>query len=150
MISTRKLAVATAAAAAALALGAAVRHAAAFEAVSLVDYSGAELFQRFCASCHGASAQGDGPVAGTLNVAVPNLTTITRRYGEFPAARIRELIDGRSGVRAHGSRVMPVWGYEFYVEEGGDVNAEKDMREVIKRLVEYLREIQVDGDGPRR
>ena len=35
----------------------------AFEAVTLEDYSGAELFERFCASCHGSEARGNGPVA---------------------------------------------------------------------------------------
>ena len=29
-----------------------------FEAVTLADYTGAELFQRFCASCHGANGRG--------------------------------------------------------------------------------------------
>src|SRR6187551_294226 len=48
----------------------------AFDAVTLEDYSGAELFDRFCASCHGSAARGDGPVAASLNVAVPDLTLI--------------------------------------------------------------------------
>src|SRR5689334_23399795 len=91
----------------------------AFEAVTLEDYTGAELFDRFCASCHGAQAHGDGPVSRSLNVAVPDLTTIAARYGEFPAGQIRDMIDGRGiDVRAHGTRTMPVWGYEFWVEDG--------------------------------
>jgi mono/diheme cytochrome c family protein len=121
-----------------------LRSAAAFDAVTLEDYSGAELFQRFCASCHGDSAHGDGPVAASLKTVVPDLTRITQRYGEFPTAQIRETIDGRGLIRAHGTREMPVWGYEFWMEEGGDVNAEKAMRDVIKRLVDYLRQLQVD------
>jgi mono/diheme cytochrome c family protein len=150
MSSLRTIGVLAAALAGVGVLGAGVRNAVAFEAVSLTDYSGAELFQRFCASCHGASARGDGPVAPTLATLPPNLTTISRRYGEFPAGLIRDTIDGRGGVRAHGARGMPVWGYEFYVEAGGDVNAEKEMHEVVKRLVEYLRSLQVDGDRADR
>jgi mono/diheme cytochrome c family protein len=117
------------AAAAMLAAGAA----AAFDAVTLADYSGEEIFGRFCASCHGESGRGDGPVARMLTVAVADLTTITRRYGEFPAARVRETI---------GTRAMPVWGYEFWIEEGGDAAAQAAARAVIDRLVGYIESIQ--------
>lgn len=117
-----------------------------FEAVTLADYTGAELFQRFCASCHGETGRGDGPVARSLAVAVPDLTGISRRYGGFPAARIRETIDGRGLIDAHGARTMPVWGYEFWVEEGADREAELEMHELIDRLVEHLRTLQADSD----
>ena len=121
-----------------------------FDAVTLDDYSGAELFERFCASCHGEGARGNGPVAATLNVAVPDLTMIRARYGDFPATMIRDVVDGRGiDMRAHGTRTMPVWGYEFWVEEGGDVVAQRSVREVINKLVEYLRSLQ-RGDGPER
>ena len=106
-------------------------------------YSGAELFARFCAACHGAEARGDGPVAGTLSVLVPDLTRLSERAdGDFPAGRVRDIIDGRSIVIAHGTRYMPVWGYEFWVEEGADAVAEEDARIMIDRLVDYLRSIQ--------
>jgi len=114
-----------------------------FAAVTLDDYGGAELFERFCASCHGATARGNGPVAGALNVVVPDLTTIESRYGEFPTGRIRDIIDGRGiDMRAHGTRTMPVWGYEFWVEEGEDVVAQESVRNVINKLVDYLRSLQ--------
>ena len=119
--------------------------AAQFDAVTLEDYSGEELFDRFCASCHGAQARGDGPVARSLNVAVPDLTTIAARYGEFPAMLIRDVVDGRGvDMRAHGTRTMPVWGYEFWIEEGGDVNAQRAVRSAINKLVEYLESVQRD------
>jgi mono/diheme cytochrome c family protein len=117
----------------------------AFEAVTLADYSGEELFDRFCASCHGAAGRGDGPVANGLRVPVADLTAISERYGEFPAARIRETIDGRGVViTAHGTRVMPVWGYEFWIEEGGDVVAQTEVRDVIAKLVDYIRTLDAD------
>jgi hypothetical protein len=117
----------------------------AFEAVSLADYSGEEIFGRFCASCHGEMAHGDGPVARSLGVMVPDLTRISQRYGGFPTQLVRDTIDGRGArVDAHGSRTMPVWGYEFWVEEGGDVTAQKEMRATIAKLVDYLRSIQAD------
>jgi mono/diheme cytochrome c family protein len=123
----------------------------AFDAVTLEDYSGEELFGRFCASCHGAQARGDGPVSRSLNVAVPDLTKISARYGEFPAMLIRDVIDGRGiDKRSHGTRAMPVWGYEFWIEEGADVNAERAVRDAISKLVEYVRSVQDSGDERRR
>ncbi|HEY8520054.1 MAG TPA: c-type cytochrome [Gammaproteobacteria bacterium] len=116
---------------------------AAAQTFTLADLSGEELFERFCAACHGPEGRGDGPVARTLNVLVPDLTQIaTRRGGRFPAFEIRETIDGRALVTAHGTRTMPVWGYEFWVEQGGDVVAEREARSIVDRLVEYLESIQ--------
>ena len=123
----------------------------AFDAFTLADYSGEELFGRFCASCHGEQARGDGPVARSLNTAVPDLTLIQARYGEFPAMRVRDTIDGRGvDIRAHGTRAMPVWGYEFWVEEGGDIVAQNAVRDAINRLVDYLRTLQRDPNESRR
>lgn len=123
----------------------------AFDAFTLADYSGEELFARFCSSCHGERAHGDGPVARSLNTAVPDLTLIRARYGEFPAMRIRDTIDGRGvEIRAHGTQAMPVWGYEFWVEEGGDVTAQKAVRDAITKLVDYLRSVQRDANDVSR
>lgn len=122
-----------------LPLGGAVRA----QTFDLTDYAGAELFERFCAACHGPGGEGDGPVAGTLNVLVPDLTRLAERHdGRFPAMEIRDVIDGRALVIAHGPRTMPVWGYEFWIEEGADVVAEADARELINRLVTHIESIQ--------
>jgi len=113
------------------------------------DFTGQELFAKFCAACHGEQAHGDGPVAGTLAVMVPDLTRLSqRRNNTFPAGEVRDIIDGRALVVAHGPRQMPVWGYEFWVEEGRDIRAEAASREMINRLVEYLRTIQEMPLGP--
>ena len=107
------------------------------------DYSGDELFERYCAACHGAGGRGDGPVAASLVKVVPDLTGLRERAGgEFPAARIAATIDGRSPVLAHGTRRMPVWGREFWIEEGGDIEAEGRAREMITRLIDYLESLQ--------
>ena len=113
----------------------------------LDDLSGRELFERFCAACHGESGRGDGPVAGTLYAVVPDLTRIVERYGEFPAGEIREIIDGRSPVVAHGTRTMPIWGYELWIEEGADIAAEREARLLIDRLVEHLSTLQAPTGG---
>lgn len=107
------------------------------------DYSGQELYMRFCASCHGEEGHGDGPVASAISVTVPDLTGIMQRQGDqFPEQQLREIIDGRSVVIAHGTRYMPVWGYEFWVEQGADKEAEADVRRIVDNLLGYLRGIQ--------
>ena len=114
-----------------------------------VTYSGEALFQRFCSACHGPEARGDGPVARSMSVIVPDLTRLSQRHGnEFPAVEVREIIDGRSDVMAHGTRFMPVWGYEFWIEEGADIVAEEETRIMIDRLVDYLRSIQNKAMDP--
>ena len=112
-----------------------------------LDLSGAELFDRYCAACHGAAGRGDGPVAGSLNKRVPDLTLLARDAGgEFPALRVRETIDGRALVEAHGTRRMPVWGYEFWVEEGADIVAEDAARQIIDRIVAHVESIQITSN----
>jgi hypothetical protein len=39
---------------------------------------------------------------------------------------------------------MPVWAYEFWVQEGADVNAQREARIAIDKLVDYIRSLQVD------
>jgi mono/diheme cytochrome c family protein len=121
--------------------------------------SGAELYERFCASCHGRSGEGDGPVASFFKLSPPDLTRIAQRNrGQFPEDRIRKIVDGRENVLPHGTREMPVWGWEFFFEEGGfrkegnrAVEARKQTDEIIRKLVDHLRSIQkTDGDTAPR
>jgi mono/diheme cytochrome c family protein len=112
-------------------------------AEDLSGYSGHELYRRFCASCHGAHAEGNGPVASFFKLQPPDLTRLAQRHGgQFPAEKVRQIIDGRSNVAPHGSREMPVWGLEFVMAGGSSPDAEKQSQAVISRLVEYLASIQ--------
>lgn len=107
------------------------------------DMSGAELYKTFCSSCHGARARGNGPVARTLKAKVPDLTRIAARNGgRFPAMQVRETIDGSKLRDAHGTRDMPVWGWQFYAFEGEDPVRRARAAEFIDRLVAYLASIQ--------
>jgi mono/diheme cytochrome c family protein len=108
-----------------------------------LGYSGAQLFQRFCASCHGPSGYGDGPVADALKVAIPDLTQLAKRSGgRFPDDRVREIIDGRAVLPSHGTRPMPVWGYELEAQVPADQPGRATAQTLIDRLVEHLRSIQ--------
>jgi mono/diheme cytochrome c family protein len=116
-------------------------------AADYAGYSGADLYRRFCASCHGRTLGGDGPVAQSLAVAVPDLTRIAARHGgTYPDNWVYRVIDGRESMLAHGPRDMPVWGVELWREQGADVVAGQKTRDLIGLLVEYLKTQQ----APRR
>jgi mono/diheme cytochrome c family protein len=104
-------------------------------------YSGADLYKRFCASCHGIDGRGDGPVAGTFKAPLPDLARLARRAGgTFPEAQVRRIIDGRDIPAPHGARDMPVWGTELAASTtpGGDTT----VASLVDRLVAFLRSIQ--------
>jgi len=108
-----------------------------------LDYNGNQLFQRFCASCHGQFGYGDGPVATSIKGLIPDLTQLSKRSGgRFPADRVREIIDGRAVLPAHGTRPMPVWGYELEAQVPEDQPSRAVAQGLIDRLVDYLRSIQ--------
>ena len=105
---------------------------------------GSEYYQRYCASCHGIEAKGDGPVAAVLKPPPKDLTRIAaRRGGKFPDGEIARYVDGRFETTAHGSRSMPVWGESFgaNIPEAGV--SDEVVRGRILVLVEYLKSIQV-------
>ncbi|MEE8307182.1 MAG: cytochrome c [Gammaproteobacteria bacterium] len=112
------------------------------------EYSGQETFMRYCAACHGQSGTGDGPVAAGLPITVPDLTRLQQRNGDaIKEELIRKIIDGREVVIVHGTRYMPVWGYEFWVEEGADDEAKERVDVIVDNLIEYLRSIQVESSA---
>lgn len=67
-----------------------------------------------CAVCHGLQGKGDGPMTSQLSVRVPDVTVLAKNNGGvFPFDRVYQVIDGRSEVKAHGTRDMPIWGAAF-------------------------------------
>lgn len=106
-------------------------------------YSGEELFEQFCASCHGVGGKGDGPVASAIPVNMPNLTHLSEdNGGQFPEEYLRTVIDGRYVVTLHGTRYMPIWGYEFWVAQGADPAAALLVELIMDNLVDYIESIQ--------
>jgi mono/diheme cytochrome c family protein len=112
-------------------------------AADYVSMSGQDLYRRFCASCHGAQGRGDGPVAATLKVEVPDLTLLARRRGDFyPRDSILKIIDGRFVIGAHGTRTMPIWGEDLGRLEIGNPDAERATQVVLDRLADYVWQLQ--------
>jgi len=85
-----------------------------------------------CAACHGEDGKGDGVLSSVLKVPPADLTTLARRNGgHFPIAAVTEIIDGRTLIAAHGTREMPIWGFDVKV------------RNRIPAIVDYLTRVQV-------
>lgn len=114
------------------------------------NHTGAQLFAQFCASCHGAGGRGDGPVAPSLRVEVPDLTRLVRRAGDpFPAESVRRIVDGRQVLAAHGARRMPVWGYEFATATVSEPESGAQTASMlVDRLVAHLATIQRQSAAP--
>ena len=102
--------------------------------------AGAEIYHRYCASCHGADGRGHGPEAARLKHEVPGLTQLKRANGGvFPAEYVRNVIEGTlSRVPAGGNREMPVWGPVFHQLEW-----DQDLAEVrLDAITNYVASIQ--------
>ena len=112
--------------------------------------TGRVTFQRYCASCHGRQADGNGSIASVLKVRPADLRLLSvNNDGEFPKERVRRSIDGREGTAAHGRRDMPVWGEVFetpLVEGTGRPGEEAEDRSArkIRELVYFLETIQLE------
>jgi cbb3-type cytochrome c oxidase subunit III len=93
--------------------------------------AGKTAYLSSCAPCHGADAKGNGFLGAVLKVPPADLTTLTKRNGGvFPLAAVNEIIDGRTLIAAHGTRDMPIWGFDVMV------------RSRITLIVDYLNYIQ--------
>ena len=103
--------------------------------------TGSQLFRTYCASCHGTTGGGNGPVAEQLRRTPPDLTKFTTRNGGvFPRERVYQIVDGRD-VPSHGDREMPVWGDAFRRERSGSsADAVKAMIDAIVRYLEGIQE----------
>jgi mono/diheme cytochrome c family protein len=102
--------------------------------------SGKEMFNAYCASCHGAGAKGDGPAASALKSKPADLTLLAKdNGGTFPANRIMSILRGQATVSAHGNKDMPVWGPVFWHMSQGH---EAQMQQRIANLTHYLETLQ--------
>lgn len=114
---------------------------------AFAEEDGAETYALICASCHGASAMAEGPLADLLMVPVPELRGLAARNdGVFPTEMVVRQIDGRDQMRAHGSPMPAFGGYFDTGEPSMALKTEAGMpiltSPAIVALVEYLRSIQ--------
>ena len=118
----------------------------AMDSAARQDTRGKLLYRIHCQNCHGETSMGDGPMAKLLTVQPADLTSIARRNdGNFPTDQIRQAIDGRTEIRVHGMREMPVWGLTLQ-QADRDSDQEEEIRARIDDLVAHLKTIQDVGE----
>ena len=89
---------------------------------------GVEHYRIFCANCHGAEADGNGPTAKLLKIAPTNLTSLARMQGgQLDTVRVLKALDGRHLVG--GDQKMPVFSDNLQINTALDI-------------VEFLKTIQ--------
>ena len=102
--------------------------------------SGKEMFNSYCASCHGADAKGGGPAAPALSTKPADLTALAKKNGgKFPIDRVMSILRGQATVTAHGNRDMPVWGPVFWRMSQGHP---AEMQQRVTNLTRYVESLQ--------
>jgi len=102
--------------------------------------SGQQMFNTYCATCHGPEGRGDGPVAVALKKAPADLSSLTiRNNGKFPDLDLFHSILGDGTIAAHGSKDMPVWG-DVLKSLDGDSSSMVRLR--ISNLIDYIKSLQ--------
>lgn len=102
---------------------------------------GADQYRMYCASCHGTTGRGDGPIAASLRPPPADLTLIAARNGgQYPEELVYQIIDGRKPMKGHGRSEMPAWGDAF--SRSGDDASEERIKMRIDALVKWVATLQ--------
>jgi mono/diheme cytochrome c family protein len=100
--------------------------------------AGRELYVNHCAVCHGLDGRGQGPLATAMKITPADLTRIASEHaGDFPDAKIADVIRNGGAVLGHGSRAMLPWGLYFSERHKPEVGKAR-----IKALVDYIKSLQ--------
>lgn len=101
--------------------------------------SGEEMFNTYCAVCHGKGGKGDGPAASEFKTLPANLTVLAKNNnGKFPSDYVAQVIQtGPRDAKAHGSKDMPVWGRLF-----ASIGDEATVKLRIYNLTKYIETLQ--------
>lgn len=102
--------------------------------------SGKEMFDSYCAVCHGKDGKGNGPAAPAMKTWPTDLSQLAQKNGgKFPAAHVAAVIRGEAVTPSHGSQDMPMWGPLFSsISQGHDAQVQQR----ISNLVTYTESLQ--------
>ena len=68
--------------------------------------SGKEMFNSYCAVCHGTAAKGDGLAASAMKTAPTDLTALAKKSGgKYPSAHVASVIRGQSSCHLTAARI---------------------------------------------
>jgi mono/diheme cytochrome c family protein len=103
--------------------------------------SGKEMFNSYCAVCHGTDGKGNGPAASAMKNQPKDLTTLAQKNGgKYPTAHVAAVIRGQAATPSHGSEDMPIWGPLFSSISQGH---EGEVQQRITNLANYIETLQV-------
>jgi mono/diheme cytochrome c family protein len=102
--------------------------------------SGKEMYNSYCAVCHGTDGKGAGPAASAMKTPPTDLTVLAKNSGgKYPASHVASVIRGQATTASHGSQDMPVWGPLFSsISQGHDAQVQQR----ISNLVAYIESLQ--------
>jgi mono/diheme cytochrome c family protein len=104
------------------------------------DPTGAELYNQYCAACHGKDLKGSGSAPEPYK-APPDLTALAKRNrGIFPEAHVLDVLRNGVVIPAHGLADMPAWGTDSRLM---DTSNPSQISERIAEMVAYLKSRQV-------
>jgi len=102
--------------------------------------SGKEMFNSYCAVCHGREGKGNGPAASAMKTPPTDLTLLAKNSGgKYPSSHVAAVIKGQATTPSHGSQDMPVWGPLFSSISQGH---EGQVQQRITNLVTYIEGLQ--------
>ena len=101
--------------------------------------SGQEMYNNYCAVCHGTDGKGNGPATSALKVPPPDLTLLAKKDGTYPAAKVAAVIRGEETLAAHGTKDMPIWGKLFWSMSGGHA---AEVQQRVSNLNKYIESMQ--------
>lgn len=106
--------------------------------------AGEDDFKQYCASCHGVSGRGDGPVSASLKNSPVDLTKLAAvNGGSFPKKHVTDVVQGNKDYdkrfRTHGPSDMPVWG-NIILDDSDGRSSIASAR--INNIVNYIESIQ--------
>ncbi len=103
--------------------------------------SGALLYTRLCADCHGNDLKGNGPGPYPFKDVPPDLTTLARRHGgKYPDEYVANVLRRGVPLPDHGPAEMPTWGTDF--EPGKTLDAAQ-VTARITNLSDFIKSQQV-------
>jgi len=102
--------------------------------------SGAQLYKKYCAACHGNDLKGNGPAPYPFKDMTPDLTMLAKSHGgKFPDEFVTQVLRFGVVLPDHGPPEMPPWGTDFKVS---DRLNEAQVTQRITNLKDYIKSLQ--------